>query len=267
LSGALVESAPGIVIMQSWLRGLLPFLCLIVLAGIVAGSPPDRTEVLVVSSLHSAHRDHATFDYDVLFSLVRDFDPDFVGAEIRPEDIGMGEQYLSSNYPHEMVELARRYQGRAFGFDWLGYEIAGTPIPESYFKDLHITKLSAELTDDEAMMAKKPEQIARLEQQQADIVAAATPASLADGRYGALCRQIDELEQSWLAGSRYEPIFAFNRLRDEEIARNLVRFIESHPGSRIVAVLGADHRTFAVEAVLDHFDETVEMVEVSDLRH
>ena len=239
--------------MQSWLRGVLPFLCLIIVAGITKRSQTDRTEVLVVSSLHSAHRDHATFDYDVLFSVVRDFDPDFVGLEIRPEDIGMGEKYLSSNYPREMVELARRYQGRAFGFDWLGHEITGAPIPESYFKDLHVTKLSSELAENEAMMAKKPEQIAQLEQEQADIIATATPASLADGRYGALCRQIDELEQSWLAGSRYEPIVAFARQRDEEIARNLIRFIENHPGSRIVAVLGADHRTFAVEAVLDHF--------------
>lgn len=225
----------------------------------------DKTELLIVSALHSAHEGHRTFDYDDLFTLVRDFDPDYVGVEIRPEDIGMSRTYLSSNYPREMVELAHQYQGRAFGFDWLGHEIAGTLIPESYFEDMRITKLSAELADDEAMMARKPKHIAQLEREQSKIIAGATPSSLADGRYGALCRQIDELEQSWLADSRYEEIVAFNRRRDEEIARNLVRFIDSHPGSRIIVVLGADHRTFAVEAVLERFAEAVRMVDVSEI--
>jgi hypothetical protein len=124
--------------MQSWLRGVLPFLCLIILAGITKGSQTDRTEVLVVSSLHSAHRDHATFDYDVLFSVVRDFDPDFVGLEIRPEDIGMGEKYLSSNYPREMVELARRYQGRSI----IDYGLGRTTDESSKYP----TRICAEFT-------------------------------------------------------------------------------------------------------------------------
>ena len=177
----------------------------------------------------------------------------------------MGRAYLSSNYPREMVELAHRYRERAFGFDWLGHEIAGTSIPESYFKNLSTTKLMEELDGDEVMMASKPEQIARFEEAQWKIIASATPASLTDGRYGALVRQIDELEQNWLSGSRYEEILAFNRLRDEEIARNLIQFIEGHPGSRIVAVMGADHRTFAAEAVAQHFANDIELAEISEV--
>lgn len=252
--------------MHSWLRSILPFLLLTALVAAEPASQTIQTELLIVSSLHSAHKNHATFDYDDLYTLVQDFDPDYVGVEIRAEDIGMSRAYLLSNYPREMVELAHQYQGRAFGFDWLGREIAGRPIPESYFKEMRIAKLSAELAADEAMTARKPEQIAQLEQQQAEIVAAATPSSLADGRYGALCRQIDKLEKDWLAGSRYEEIVAFNRLRDEEISRNLIRFIDSHPEERIVVVLGADHRTFALEAVRERFAEAVRIFEVSEIR-
>jgi hypothetical protein len=251
--------------MSGHLRAVLLLAIVSVSVTAVKGSQTDPTELLVVSSLHSAHKGHETFDYDDLYSLVRTFDPDFVGVEIRPEDIGMGRDYLSSNYPREMVELAQQYQGHAFGFDWLGHEIAGMPIPESYFRELRVIKLTADLASDEAMMKKKPAQISRLEKEQGEIVAAATAASLADGRYAALCRQIDELEQNWLAGSQYEEIVAFNRQRDEEIARNLIRFVGNHPGSRIVAVMGADHRTFAVEAVLGHYAEAIRIVEVADI--
>ena len=250
--------------MQNWLPGILPFILLTVLSAAPERTQASTTELLIISSLHSAHEGHPGFDYDVLFSLVRDFDPNLVGVEIRPEDVGMSREYLSANYPREMVELAQQYRGRSFGFDWLGPDIAGFPIPESYFRDLSITKLSAELAGDEAMMARKPEQIAELEREQSLIIAAATPSSLADGRYGALCRQIDALEQNWLAGSKYEEILEFNRRRDEEIARNLIRFIERHPGHRIVAVMGADHRTFAVEALRDHFREAIEVVAVPE---
>ena len=251
--------------MQCCIRGILPLALLAVLVASANGSESGKSNLLIVSSLHAAHEDHATFSYDDLFSLVQDFEPDFVGVEIRPEDIGANRAYLLSNYPWEMVELAHRYQERAFGFDWLGHEIAGTSIPESYFKDLPATKLSKELNDDEVMMASRPEQIARYEEEQSKLIVNATPASLTDGRYGALCRQIDELEQSWLSGSRYEEILAFSRLRDEEIARTLIRFIERHRGSRIIAVMGADHVTFAAEAVLQHFADDIDMADISEI--
>lgn len=251
--------------MGKWMQIVLPFILLTASVPTANASESTKTELLIVSSLHTAHKGHPTFDYDDLFSLVRDFEPKYVGIEIRPEDIGMSRDYLSSNYPREMVELAFQYQESAFGVDWLGHEIAGTFIPESYWKDLNVKKLSAELAKDEAMMARKPNQIALIEQEQSQIIATATPSSLADGRYGALCRQIDELERDWLTGSRYEEIVAFNRRRDEEIAWNLIRFLDSHPKSRIVVVLGADHRTFAVEAVVERFAETIELVDVPEI--
>ena len=63
-------------------------------------------------------------------------------------------------------------------------------------------------------------------------------------------------------GSKYEEIIAFNRVRDEEIAGNITRFIERHKGSRIVLVMGADHRTFAVEAIRQRFGESVRLVDI-----
>ena len=251
--------------MGKWIQIVLPFMLLTASVPTANGSGSTKTELLIVSSLHTAHIGHPTFDYDVLFSLVREFEPEYVGVEIRPEDIGMSRDYLSSNYPREMIGLAFQYQENAFWIDWLGHEIAGTFIPESYWKDLRVTKLSVELVKDEAVMARKPNQIALMEQEQSQIIETATPSSLADGRYGALCRQIDELERDWLTGSIYEEIFAFNQRRDEEIARNLLRFLDSHRGSRIIVVLGADHRTFAVEAVVERFAETIELVDVPEI--
>jgi hypothetical protein len=152
-----------------------------------------------------------------------------------------------------------------FGVDWLGKGIVGQPIPEGYFANLDVLKLSAALNDDQAQNTSKPDQIAALENQQGQLIELATPASLADGRYGQMCREIDRLERLWLTGTDYEDILDFNQQRDAKIGANIMAFLESNRGKRVVLVLGADHRTFAVEAIREHFGSQVKILPVTDL--
>ncbi len=134
------------------------------------GAEPAQTEVIVISALHGAHKNHASYDYDTLFSLVEFLNADFIGVELRPEDIGREREYLSSKYPYEMIELATRYPETVFGVDWLGSSIEGGPIPEEYFANLEVLKLSAVLNDDQAQNASKPAEIAVLQEQQSQLV-------------------------------------------------------------------------------------------------
>jgi hypothetical protein len=80
---------------------------------------------MIVATMYGLHQDHHASDFEDLFRLVENFEPNLVGVEIRPEDVGADEDYLRANYPHEMIELARRHGESAFGFDWLGDDIAG----------------------------------------------------------------------------------------------------------------------------------------------
>jgi hypothetical protein len=121
------------------LRRLLLILLAICAAGPLAAKP--RTTVMVVASLHGFHAHHPTYDYDKLYALVARYHPDVVGVEIRPEDIGGKDEYLAKSYPREMIALRDSYRDRAVGFDWLGDEIAGRPIPDGWWQ--HGSKIKA----------------------------------------------------------------------------------------------------------------------------
>jgi hypothetical protein len=223
----------------------------------------EKTEVVFISALHGAHKNHPSYDYDTLYKLVDAYNPDFVGVEIRPEDINAETSYLQSNYPHEMIELNQQYKHKVFGFDWLGDTIEGVEIPGDYWKNLQVKKLMNAMGNDDAFLAREPKELDELKTMQAKIVEQATPYSLNNGDYGKLCRQIDKLEEVWFSGTPYTEIISFNQKRDEKIASNIVTFIKQHRGSRIVLVMGADHRTFAVENIQKQLAENIIILPVN----
>ena len=209
--------------------------------------------LLTVASMHQFHKDHPSFDYDRLFQVIDKFQPDHVGVEIRPEDIGADETYLSRNYPFEMIELSKRYgDDQCFGFDWLGEDIAGQPIPDNYWKEISVQKkLERELGDDpDFQETPLPD---NLYNQQMDILKTATPASLIDGRYGAVTKQYYQAVDELLRGTKYEAISQFREKRDQEIGKHMVNFIREHPGSRIALVMGANHHVLAMETFSKEF--------------
>lgn len=229
------------------------------------GHAAQQTEVIVIASIHGAHKNHSGYDYETLFSLVQSFKPEFVGVEIRADDINSDVSYLRSNYPSEMIELSQRYKGRVFGFDWLGYEIENQSIPSDYWKNLRVLQLSKELDADTEMLNRQPNKLNELAKLQEEIVQSATPALLNNGKYGKICREIDGLEENWLKNTPYTEIQKFNQTRDAEIGKNIITFIENNKGKRIALILGADHRTFAVENITKHFGEQVLITPIKNL--
>jgi len=210
------------------------------------------TTIMAAASMHQFHKEHPTFDYDRLFQVIDYFQPDYVGVEIRPEDIGADDVYLGRNYPYEMIELSKRYgKGRRFGFDWLGEDIVGQSIPSNYWKEMCAYKrLERELLEDTGF---KSDELDDLLEQQMDIVKSATPISLIDGRYDTITKHYYQVVDDLLRGTKYELISKFRYNRDQEIGKNIVNFIYAHPGTRIALVMGANHHVFILEALSNHF--------------
>jgi len=215
------------------------------------------TEVVVISAMHGMHKGHPSYDYETLYSLVKSYNPDFVGVEIRNEDIGLDADYLNSNYPNEMVVLANQYEKNVFGFDWLGSEIQGKPIPAQYWKNLEVKKIEKQLSNDEAFLKSKPKRLNAISKEMGTILKYATPSSLNDGQLGQLRREKVKLWQQWTKGTIYQKIFEFNNLRDKRIGENITSIISKNRGSRIVFVMGAAHRTYAVENIKKNFKDKV----------
>ena len=240
------------------LRRRAPRLLMIGLLWMAGPALAAPTQVMVLASMHGLHRTSRTYSYDDLYGVVRDFHPDLVGVEIRPEDLHADGAYLEKNYPSEMIELGRVWGPRAFGFDWLGDDLAGRPIPDGYWAEQSSIKRLERALD--ADPARKDARLAGIQAREHTLLATATAASLNDGRYDCLNTAYYDAFKASVAGTPYAPIADFYAARDRRIDANVVAAIKANPGKRVVLVTGADHRGFLVAALKKAFGRSIRLV-------
>lgn len=97
----------------------------------------NSTEVLVLSTLHKGHLSNPNYSYDSISQIIQNFDPDVLGVEIHAEDVKLDKDYLSKFYPLEMHQYLFQTDSISYyGFDWLGEEIEGVPMPEIFFPEI-----------------------------------------------------------------------------------------------------------------------------------
>lgn len=234
-----------------------------VIAGLLTILPSRAagpSEVMVVATMHGLHAKSPLYSYDTLYALLKKVNPDFVGVEIRAEDMGRDRVYLSKNYPAEMIEAEEQWGPRAFGFDWLGDEIAGAPVPVDWWaKDSPVKRLERELDADPAF---KSERLDATQAAEIKILNTASPASLNDGRYDALNDEYYGLFATLVNGSKYQLVSDFYRERDRRIDMNIGAMIKAHLGARFVILTGADHRSALVRYLKATFSGNVTLVAV-----
>lgn len=220
----------------------------------------EKTRVMVLATIHSAHKDHAAYSYEDLYGTVRSFAPDVVAVEMRQEDLHRDDDYLARNYPLEMRQLASQYTPQVRGFDWLGAELEGRPVPEDWWAaQSWVKRLEREKARDSDVRTTEAN---ALRDQQMDIVRSATAAGLNDGRYDAITRAYYRALANSLTGTRYAPLTEFYQERDRRIAANVARIVADHRGRRVVIVLGADHRAPVIDALNQQFGSMIELVPV-----
>lgn len=220
---------------------------------------PSKTQVMIISSMHGLHANHATYSYDDLYRTVRSFSPDLVGVEIRPEDMQSDDPYLSSIYPTEMVALRREYGSRVFGFDWYGEAFEGRLLPERWSEQAEFVQLQRAKQQD-PRYAHDPELERLMNEKKAILGPDVTAGSLSDGRYDAINAAYYRRLGEWLRDTPYAGIPEFSLARDRHIDQNIIAMIRANPGKRIAVVMGADHRSFAVEAIRAELADAVEIV-------
>jgi hypothetical protein len=226
-----------------------------------AASATQPATLIVIATMHGLHKNHAGYNYDQLYALVRDLRPDFVGVEIRPEDMARDADYLKRNYPAEMLALAQEYGARSFGFDWLGEAIAGQPVPVNWWKERDPIKRLEREQDGDPKYQDTPA-MKGLDAKLQDLLAHATAVSLNDGQYDELVEQRYAEIRRLLAPSPYAAIPKFYAERDEHLCRNVVHMIRANPGKRFVVATGADHRFAMVKCVPRMLGGSVTLVNI-----
>jgi hypothetical protein len=217
-----------------------------------------KSEVLIISTIHGAHRTNPNYSFDTLFKFVEKFNPDIIGVEIRAEDIDSSFTYMKKNYPFEMYECIRKYPSKQIsGFDWLGSDIEGKAIPDRYWKEVSIIKkLQQELSKDSAILAKIS--ILDIIQEEKDHLALnASLSELNDGRYDLINRVYYAQLKVLLHATAYEALSDFYQQRDEHIAHNILDIIKNNDGKRMIFLLGADHRDYTLKKVSDEMGNQI----------
>lgn len=208
------------------------------------------SEVIIISTIHGAHKTNPNYSYDSLFKFIEKYNPDIIGVEIREEDIDSSSAYLKNNYPFEMYECIKKYPAKkTVGFDWLGPELEGKAIPENYWKEISaIKKLQGKLNQD-SIISQKLSILEIIKEEKEKLILKASLFELNDGRYDLINFIYYKQLKVLLYGTEYITLSDFYQQRDKHIAGNIIEIIKNNKGKRMIFLLGADHRGYTLKQV------------------
>jgi hypothetical protein len=219
------------------------------------------TRITVIATMHGLHGKSTTYSYENLYALVTSLKPDFIGVEMRQEDLPRDPQYLASMYPREMIQVAKDYGNKAFGFDWLGDDVAGRQVPADWWANGSPIKALERQLDADSRFSHDA-QLDAISAAEKQILTNATAATLNDGRYDRLNDAYYARQAVLYAGTKYDLLPRFYAERDFQLALNVAATIKAHPGSNIVVLTGADHRGELVRHLKLWFGDSVQLLPV-----
>ena len=207
-----------------------------------------QTKVYLVPALHSLHKVNRQYTYDSVQAVIQRIRPNVIAVEIRPEDINTDTSYLQQNYPYEMWMMRYWFPAvQVAGFDWLGNDIAGKPIPPNYWKYTSLIKqLQRNLEADSAMKAKlnrcknyTDDRMVILENSSLKGIYNSNDAILVKAYYDCLNLQ--------LQNTQYDTLSQFYEKRNKMLQENIGRLVQQYPGKTIVVLTGDDHYPYIRE--------------------
>lgn len=211
----------------------------------------SQTRVCLLPALHGLHKANPRYSYDSLRAIIGSIQPDVIAVEIRPEDISADTAYLKRNYPFEMWMMRYWFPLAALeGFDWLGAELEGKPVPDRYWKEQSgIKSLERSLDADTVYASRLAPCQAFVEERLAILKTQSLPAIL-QSRDAALVKAYYDCLDIGLKESRYAALTGFYTERNKRMSGRLGALIRKHPNKTIVVLTGDDHYPFLRDYLL-----------------
>ena len=242
------------------MKTMIAILSFILCPSIMGMCQEKKSEVVIISTIHGAHKINTNYTYDTLFKFIEEFNPDVIGVEIREQDIDSSFTYLKNNYPYEMYGCIEKYPSKdVLGFDWLGAELEGKAIPDNYWKDSSaIKKLQKKLNADTTVLQKLAILDIITEEKNKLVLNASLP-ELNDGRYDLINHIYYTQLKVLLRETGYFALAEFYQQRDEHIALNIIEIIKNNKGKRMIFLIGADHRDYSLKKVTSEFGNQIQL--------
>jgi len=209
----------------------------------------SQTTIYLIPALHGLHKTNVRYNYDSVRSTIQRINPDVIAVEIRNEDITADTAYLKQNYPFEMWMMRHWFPTTTIeGFDWLGTELEGKPIPNRYWQDHSRIKALQTLLNLDTAYSRKLAGCKLYTDQRLAIMNNSTLKGLLLSNDAILIKEYYDCLTQQLRGSEYEELTTFYDTRNQQMMQRLQAILTLHPGKRIVVLTGDDHvpylRTF-----------------------
>ncbi len=209
-----------------------------------------QTKLYLIPSLHGLHGVNKNYSYDSLKQIITKSNPDIIAVEIRSEDIDADTAYLKRSYPYEMWMMRYWFPNtKILGFDWLGEDIEGSPIPKNYWKEISpMKKLERELAQD-STLAKLCAVCDSIGMLRLGMLKNKSLKEIIESNDSQLCNQFYNCYSALLKGSKYEFIPYFNNERNRRILLNIDAIVTKEEGKTIVVITGDDHYVYLSDKI------------------
>ena len=216
-------------------------------------SAAAQTTVYLVPVLHGMHKTNVQYNYDSVRALIARTGANVVAVEIRAEDMGRDSNYLKKNYPQEMWMAPHWFpQKEIEGFDWLGADIEGKPIPDDYWQKGSETKRLQTQLGTDSVYSSRIKSCGVYTNARLNVLRARSLKDILASNDALLTREYYNCLELHLRGSDYETLTRFYTVRNQKMMQHLDALLQKHTGKTIVVLTGADHYPY----LLDHFKRT-----------
>ena len=219
------------------------------------------TEICVLGVIHSFHKNNKNYSYDDVFKTIERFGPDVIGIEIRPEDINEDCNYLTKYYPYEMIEAKLKFQNKCkvYGFDWFSQESEGKLLWDGFFDNK--IKLEKDFETD-IVYERERKALEVNDKMRLDLVLTSNISEINSYKYDILSSLYYKQLNILLNGSPYEKLSELYGNRDVHIGKNINNIIKENLGKKILLLMGADHRVFAINSIKENIKENIIFISV-----
>lgn len=227
---------------------------MLMLSQLISPSFAQKTELLILPTIHAGHKKNVSYNFNHLRNIIKNFKPDIIALEIRPEDLNQDTIYLHKFYNPEMIMFLNEFpEAKKAGIDFMGADVAGKPLPENFLKDTvnefgKFRLMNQKLMRDSVIVKARIEKgLPDLISKRGKMMAGLGANELMTGKYDALTEEFTVSQAKILRGSPYKYYDDFQVMRDQRIADNVKAIARKNKGKRIIVLTGANHRNRAVK--------------------
>lgn len=224
-------------------KSIFFFLLSVVVMGAFA-----QSKVVLIPTIHSLHKSNDLYTYDSLKAVAKRINPDVIVVEIRSIEVNGDTNYLKKNYPYEMWMMRYWFpQATIEGFDWLGKELEGKPIPAAYWQEQSEIKRLERQLDKDSVYGRKFSACQQYTQKRLPILKNKSLHGILRSEDGLLVKNYYDCMKQQLKGSIYQKLPDFYMERNRQMDIRLKSILQKYPDKMVVVLTGDDHYPYLLE--------------------